>query len=98
MALILFNRLQAFTPGYHGAGYIAGEVPGVVTVGGAPASRLVRVFEQSSGKLIAETWSAGDGTYRIDGLNPDLKYFVTAFDHEHRFNAAIMDNISPVVP
>lgn len=97
MALILFDQLQAFTPGYNGNGYIAGVAPGLLTVGGAPASRRVRVFERITGRLVAETVSAADGTYRVDGLNPDLRYMVVGIDYERRYNAAIMDNIAPAV-
>lgn len=97
MAVIGFRRFRTIHPPWSGRGFIAGQAPGLLTVGGAPAARRIRVLEQLTGKVVAETVSAPDGTYRIDGLNPNLRYMVIGIDHQRVWNAAIMDNITPAV-
>lgn len=62
-----------------------------------PVSRRVRLFDQLSGRLVRETWSAEDGSYSFDKI-ADRKFFVVAFDHTLQDNAAIKDQISPEVP
>lgn len=49
---------------------IGGDSPdGLVLVGTAPAARVVRLFDRATGVLVAETTSAGDGTYAFAGLS-----------------------------
>jgi len=76
---------------FRGGGYIAG----VVTVEGAAASRPVRLYERTTGALIAKTRSAADGTYRFDGVSPDAQFLVLAFDDSNVYNAAPADRIDP---
>lgn len=83
---------QALVAGHRGAGYVAGTV----TVSGAVASRLVRLYDRATGQLVAETTSAADGTYRFDDVAPELACFVLAFDDPaHTYNAAVADLITP---
>ena len=61
-----------------------------------PLSRRVRLYEQRSGKLVAETWSdAATGAYSFANLNRSLKYTVLAYDHTSTYRAVIADNLSP---
>ncbi len=64
-----------------GDGYLAGEPPnGLTTVAGVPESAEVRVLLRCAGRhdgaLVAKTVSSNTGQWRIDGLDPDLKYDV----------------------
>lgn len=53
-----------------GALRIGGDSPsGLVLSGGAPAARTVRLYDMETGALVAETTSAGDGTYTFGGLS-----------------------------
>lgn len=71
-----------------GNGYIAGRLSddpaipdGIVTVNGVPAARRVYLFDQITRRLVAETFSNTDGTYRFDGLNPDEEFAVQVTDY-----------------
>ncbi|MFW6024081.1 MAG: hypothetical protein ACOC8P_00500 [Dichotomicrobium sp.] len=80
---------------FFGTGIIAGQLPGIVTVAGAPAARQIVLHVQHTHRSVAVTYSAPDGTYRFDHIDPNRRYYVTAFDHTRRFNAVIRDNITP---
>jgi hypothetical protein len=45
--------------------------------------------------LVAKTQSAPDGTWRVDGLNPNLRYDVVG--RKDGFNDVIVSNVQPVV-
>lgn len=81
--------LQHRTP--RGPGHIAGTV----TVEGAPGSRPVRVYDRTTGELMAAVTSAPDGSYRADRLSPDREYLVLAYDDTNIHNAAPADRITP---
>ena len=85
-----------------GTGFLAGEFPsGTTTVEGVPTQAEVRVLwrgpagHPSDGVLVAKTQSAPDGTWRVDGLNPDLRYDVVG--RKGGFNDVIVSNVQPVV-
>jgi hypothetical protein len=85
-----------------GPGYIAGTYPGgITTLNGVPVSATVRVVYRGSSKrytdgyLVAEVQSAPDGTYRIDNLNPDLRYDVIG--RLSGKDDVISSNITPMV-
>lgn len=53
-----------------GALRIGGDSPnGLVLSGGAPAARVVRLYDMETGELVAQTTSAADGTYTFTGLS-----------------------------
>lgn len=88
--------------GLRGSGYLAGEFPeGITTVEGVPVSAEIKVLyrDQSGGAydgfVVAKTLSAPDGTWRVDGLNPALRYDVVGRKNGH--NDVIMANVSPEV-
>lgn len=85
-----------------GTGFLAGEFPGgTTTVEGVPAQAEVRVLwrgpvgHPSDGILVTKTQSAPDGTWRVDGLNPSLRYDVVG--RKDGFNDVIVSNVQPVV-
>ena len=97
------NRLLPSGEEYFlGNGYLAGSFPdGITTLNGVPVAATVRVHyrpeegEPGDGELVASTTSGADGTWRIDGLNPALKYdIIGRLDGQ---NDVIAANVSPKV-
>lgn len=84
-----------------GTGFLAGEFPSGTTVEGVPTQAEVRVLwrspagHPSDGILVAKTQSAPDGTWRVGGLSPDLRYDVVG--RKDGFNDVIVSNVQPVV-
>jgi hypothetical protein len=97
MAGFAFNaRLNGGGAYWNGPGYIAGEAPdGLVTVNTAPAQRYVYAVDRASRVVIGATWSAANGTYRIDNLNPAALVDVVARDYTGTYNDAIVSRVSP---
>jgi hypothetical protein len=62
-----------------------------------PVSRRIRLHEQSSGRLVRETWSDSiTGAYSFTGLRLTL-YYITAFDHTGNYNGVIATGITPTI-
>ena len=85
-----------------GTGHLAGSFPdGITSIEGQPTSATVRVLYRpesghpGDGAVVAQVQSAPDGTWRVDGLNPALKYDVVGRKSGH--NDVIMANVQPVV-
>ena len=88
--------------GLAGVGWLAGTLPkGLTTVDGTPVFATVRVIQRlapgelGDGAVVAEVQSTSAGTWRVDGLNPSLKYDVVG--RKAGFNDVIMANVSPKV-
>lgn len=85
---------------FHGVGYFGGDYPdGVIKIDGVPGVAEVRVIWRGAGWfdgfVVATTQSSPAGTWRVSGLNPNLKYDVVV--RKDGFNDQIMSNVSPVV-
>lgn len=85
-----------------GKGFISSSFPSAITsVEGVPVSAIVRVIYRSQtgdiadGLVVAEVKSKPDGTWRVDGLNPNLLYDVVG--RIANTNDIIMSQITPVV-
>ncbi|USV40909.1 hypothetical protein [Xanthomonas phage BUDD] len=81
-----------------GLGYIAGQLPGVVTVDGTPASRTIELrFRDGRKEIFASTVSDPvNGTYLIDDLNPKLLIDLVAREKEDGvYNDIILSKIRP---
>lgn len=85
-----------------GVGWLAGTLPkGLTTVDGTPVFATVRVLLRAAsgalgdGAVVAEVQSTSAGTWRVDGLDPSLKYDVVG--RKAGFNDVIMANVSPKV-
>lgn len=72
----------------------AGVISGTVKIGTTAAKRRVRLYENSTGILIREIWSALDGTYTFIGLNTGYIYTVTTTDIDNVYNDIIYSNIT----
>lgn len=60
-----------------------------------PVRRRVRLHEQSSGRIVRETWSdAVTGAYTFTGLRL-TRYYVTAFDHTGTYGGVIETDVQP---
>lgn len=82
-----------------GDSFIAGQPPdGLVTFNGAPAVRVVDVFDRATNILVASTTSAADGTYRINGLRQDRLYDVRARGSSDLENDLIVARVTPHLP
>lgn len=90
-------QLQSLTPRRRNI-YFGGRahIAGTVKKKGTPDQPLVRpvyLYEEKSHTLVASTWSASDGSYRFDDLDPSLRYSVVSYDTEHQYRAVIADNL-----
>lgn len=54
----------------------------------------VRLFEQSSGRLIYDIVTDLEGNYQFNNLTK-VKFYIVAHHPESKFNAVIQDNIIP---
>jgi hypothetical protein len=79
-----------------GPGYIAGTSPyGLVTVNAVPAARWVEVRHRATRRVIATQFSAHDGTYRFDGLDPAQEFDVIFRDWSQQYNDVIYARVRP---
>lgn len=90
-----FNRKPA-----PGPGYLAGTFPdGITSVLGTPETATIRVIYRPAagapgdGAVVAEVTSAADGTWRVDNLDPALRYDVIC--RKEGYNDLIWANVSP---
>ncbi|MFV3090151.1 hypothetical protein ACNJYG_06600 [Pseudomonas sp. GW6] len=96
----LARAVRYVPPG--GNGYLAGDFPdGITKIEGVPGSATIRVLYRpgpglpGDGVVVAEVESAADGTWRVDGLNPALRYDVVCRHAD--FNDMILANVTPAV-
>lgn len=85
-----------------GNGYLGGDFPDYITkVEGVPAQTEILVFlhrepnQPGDGKLIARLTTFQSGAWRVDNLNPDLRYDVVC--RYPGYKDEIMSNIKPFV-
>ena len=66
---------------------------------GTPAALQVFIFQRGLAgvRLIRVVQSDSSGAWTCTGLNPDLKYTAVIFDPARSLNAAVLDNLTPVV-
>jgi hypothetical protein len=70
-------------------------ISGTITENFFPGAYRVRLYRQSDGVLVRETWSANNGSYSFNGISDDI-YFVICFDHTNPKQVpASMDNVVP---
>lgn len=76
----------------------AGVIVGTVKEKGQPDQPLVRqvlLYSENTRLLVAETWSAADGSYRFESIDPNQRYTVVSYDHTRQYRAVIADNLMP---
>jgi hypothetical protein len=75
-----------------GPGHITGTTKNTPAT---PVRRRVRLHEQSSGRIVRETWSdATTGAYSFPGLRL-TKYYITYFDHTNQYQAIVVADVTP---
>jgi hypothetical protein len=80
---------------FGGGGYIAGESPGLVTVNSVPAERELEVRHRRSRMIMRTKSSNSDGTYRIEGLDPNEEFDVIGRDYSGTYNDVIVSRVKP---
>ena len=89
---------------FQGRGYLAGEAPltpdpdepdGRFKILNVPSRGRVSVYERVSMTCVRSTLSAADGTWRVEYINPDMRYVVIGFEDRGLQNAAVQDWIAP---
>lgn len=65
---------------YGGDGQFTHPANDPITLDNAPYQARLRVFDERTGHLVREAWSAADGTWKIDNLNRARTYLVVAYD------------------
>lgn len=63
-----------------GDGQFANPPDDPITLDSLPYRTRLRVFEERSGRLVRESWSEADGTWRITHLNRNQTYLVVCYD------------------
>lgn len=64
--------LTFFRARFGGQGYVAGQGDGIVTIAALPAAREVELREYTTRTTIGTTFSASNGTYRFDSIDPTI--------------------------
>lgn len=70
------------------------SIKGRVSELSVPIPCRIRLFEKSSGKLIADVSTDKFGNYEFDHLT-QIKCFIVAHHPTSKFNAVIQDNVVP---
>lgn len=76
-------------------GYIAGANDGIVTVRGAPASRMVTLLNAQTLSVESTQWSLKNGHYLFLGLDIAKKYLVMVRDYKKEFEPFVWDDVPP---
>lgn len=66
---------RTFGP-YNGPGFLSGSA----TVASIPAQRWIYILERSNTALVATVFSAADGAWRVDGLDPGRAFNISIRD------------------
>lgn len=74
---------------YGGTDYAAG----VVKINGVAKLAFVRLYDQTTGILVAQKWTDRIGVFRFDNIAVDRKYFAVAFDPVTGEKAEIFDQL-----
>lgn len=78
---------------------IGGDSPdGLVLAGGAPAARTVRLYDMETGVMVAETTSAGDGTYAFTDLSARTEGYAVWIMGDAGERGVIIPGLHPGTP
>lgn len=80
-----FNARKRYTIDmrYGGNGQFSNPPNDPITLNQKPYQTRLRVFDDRSGYLVREAWSAEDGTWTIPYLNRAVRYLVVCYDAEY---------------
>lgn len=84
-----------------GRGFLAGTFPdGITSVEGVPGPATIRVLLRTGrdhpgdGVVVSQVHSDQDGTWIVEGLNPDLRFDVVC--RSDGYNDMILSDVTPV--
>lgn len=81
---------------FGGRGVINGTVKERSLPDNTPLARRVRLIEERSGYVVAETWSdASTGNYSFANIDRSRTYTVVSYDHTGLYRAVIADRLTP---
>lgn len=81
---------------FGGRGVINGTVKEKSTPANLPLFRKVRLIDERSGYVVAETWSdATTGNYSFANIDRSRTYTVVSYDHTGLYRAVIADRLTP---
>ena len=80
MAAIQFGPRHSRDMVYGGDGQFSNPPNEPITLNSLPYRTRLRVFDEWSGHLVREAWSAADGTWTIPYLNRAKTYLVVCYD------------------
>lgn len=80
MAAILRGGRRTRDMMYGGDGQFANPANDPITLDNAPYQARLRVFDERTGHLVREAWSAADGTWTLAYLNRNRTYLVVCYD------------------
>ena len=69
-------------------------IKGVIKERGMSIPCWLRLFEKTSGRMVAEVATDQNGFYEFDHL-AETKFFIVAHHPTSKFNAVIQDNVVP---
>lgn len=89
---MLLSSIESLNSEYHKASELS--IKGSVQEQAARLPARVRIFEKSSGRLVADIITDKNGNYEHKGL-PPIRFFLVAHHPASQFNAVIQDNVVP---
>ena len=91
----LLSSRAGYDTEFGGRGRIYGEVE-IKGTPNVPVARRVRLFDERSGIILAETWSdPTTGAYEFKYLKMGVTYTVVTYDYTNTFRAVAADNLLP---
>lgn len=88
---LLFELLATRAGPRSGPGFLAGTVD----VNDAPARRRVAILTRADRLVVADVFSAPDGTWVVHGLNPDIEFDIIGRDYTRTWQDVIVGAVKP---
>lgn len=95
----MFDGLRRGHPNAGNGSLVATAIPGAITrINGVPSAMDVYIFQRGVElRVVEKVRSNAQGEWVVENLNPDVLYTAIIYDKDRMLNAAILDNLSPVV-
>lgn len=94
----LRGDMRTQQPGLRYNGTITGTVKQKASPTNIPLRRVVRLYDDVDGSLVAQTWSdAITGVYTFTEINETRAYTALSLDYTHNFRAEAADNLTPTI-
>ena len=90
--MFLDEILIVMTSAEHGG---RGYIEGTLKVNGVPSARRIFLADRRLQKVVATTFSATNGAFRFDGLNPEIEFDLRAQDWARARRDDIVSAVKP---